>query len=77
LFDVGDTIEAVYFPTDAVVSPVVPLSTGEVVEMAMVGRDGVIDAAAALNGRRSLTRAIVQIGGHSLVCARGRCRRQQ
>ena len=67
LFDVGDTIDAVYFPTDAVVSLVVPLSTGEVVETAMVGRDGVIGAAAALNGRRSLNRAIVQIRGDCLV----------
>ena len=31
LFDVGGTIDAVYFPTDAVVSLVVPLSKGEVV----------------------------------------------
>jgi len=67
LFDVGDTIDAVYFPTDAVVSLVVPLSTGEVVETAMVGRDGVIGAAAALSGRRSLSRAIVQIRGDCLV----------
>lgn len=68
LFDVNDTIEAVYFPTDAAISLVIPLSTGEVVETAMVGRDGVVGAAAALNGRRSLNRAIVQIGGNCLVC---------
>lgn len=68
LFDVNGTIDAVYFPTGAVVSLVIPLSTGEVVETAMVGNDGVIGAAAALNGRRSLNRAIVQIGGHSLAC---------
>src|SRR3569833_839156 len=68
LFDVGDTIDAVYFPTDAVVSLVLPLSTGEVVETAMVGRDGVIGAASALNGRQSLNRAVVQVGGDCLVC---------
>ena len=34
----------------------------------MTGRDGVIGAAAALNGRISLNRAIVQIGGQSLFC---------
>src|SRR5207248_3143304 len=56
------------FPTDAVISLVVPLSTGETVETAMVGRDGVIGASAALNGRVSLNRAIVQIGGHSVRC---------
>lgn len=68
LFDVNDMIDTVYFPIGAVVSLVIPLSTGEVVETAMVGRDGVIGASAALNGRQSLNRAIVQIGGHCLTC---------
>jgi CRP-like cAMP-binding protein len=39
LFDTGDIIDAVYFPTSAVVSLVVGLSTGETVEGAMVGKD--------------------------------------
>jgi CRP-like cAMP-binding protein len=69
LFDIRDPIRDVYFPLDAVVSLVIPLSTGEVVETAMVGRDGVIGAAAALNGRVSLSRAIVQIGGSFMRCA--------
>ena len=69
LFDIRDTIRHVYFPLDAVVSLVVPLSTGEVIETAMVGRDGVTGVAAALNGRVSLNRAIVQIGGGSVRCA--------
>src|SRR5207237_177056 len=68
LFDVRKTVGDVYFPTDAVISLVIPLSTGEMIETAMVGRDGVIGAAAALNGRVSLNRAIVQIGGHCLRC---------
>ena len=34
----------------------------------MTGRDGVVGAAAALNGRVSFNRAIVQISGQSLVC---------
>jgi hypothetical protein len=36
LFDVHDTIDVVYFPPDAVVSLVIPLSRGEVVETAIV-----------------------------------------
>ena len=68
LFEMRDTIRDVYFPVDAVVSLVVPLSTGETVETAMVGRDGVVGAAAALNGRVSLNRAIVQVGGSSFRC---------
>lgn len=71
LFDVRDAVEQIYFPIDAVVSLVIPLSTGEIIETAMVGRDGVVGAAAALNGRPSLNRAIIQIGGQSLACAIG------
>jgi len=68
LFDIRDTVSNVYFPIDAVVSLVIPLSTGETVETAMVGRDGVIGSGAALNGRVSLNQAIVQIGGHAQRC---------
>lgn len=71
LFEIRDLIEEVYFPLDAVVSLVIPLSTGEIVETAMVGRDGVVGGAAALNGRTSQSRAIVQVGGEFLRCAVG------
>jgi CRP-like cAMP-binding protein len=66
LFDIREAVTEVYFPVDAVVSLVLPLATGEIVETAMTGRDGVIGAAATLNGRVSLNRAIVQIAGQSL-----------
>jgi CRP-like cAMP-binding protein len=69
LFDIRDEITDIYFATDAVVSLVIPLSSGEVIETAMVGRDGIIGAAAALNGRVSLNQGIVQIGGFALRCA--------
>jgi hypothetical protein len=41
LSEAGDRIKAVRFPTGAIISLVVGLSTGEMVEAAMVGRDGV------------------------------------
>jgi CRP-like cAMP-binding protein len=68
LYDAGQPIDAVYFPTGAIVSLVVGLSTGEMVEAAMVGRDGVVGVAAALDGRISLSRAIVQLGGSAFKC---------
>src|SRR5882757_4080703 len=68
LFDAGQPIDAVYFPTGAIVSLVVGLSTGEMIEAAMVGRDGVVGAAAALDGKISLSRAIVQLGGDAMQC---------
>ena len=67
LFGTGDAIHAVYFPLTAIVSLVVELSTGEMVEAAMVGRDGVIGGATALDGRISLSRAIVQLSGDAMA----------
>ena len=68
LYEAGDKIDVVYFPTGGVVSIVVALSTGETIEAAMVGKDGVVGASAALNSRLSLSRAIVQLGGETITC---------
>src|SRR3954451_22489304 len=68
LFETGDTVDQVYFPTGAVISLVIGLSTGEMIEAAMVGRDGVVGASSALDGRISLSRAIVQLAGDAMIC---------
>jgi CRP-like cAMP-binding protein len=68
LFEVGDTIRAVYFPVNTVVSLIAVLSTGEMIEAAMVGRDGILGASSALDGKISLSRAIVQLPGEALLC---------
>jgi CRP-like cAMP-binding protein len=68
LVDAGESIDGVYFPVDSIVSLVVGLSTGETVEAAMVGNDGVVGAAAALDGGISLTRGIVQLAGEAMMC---------
>jgi len=69
LFDVRQEMETVFFPFDAVISLVVPLSSGEVVEAAMVGHDGILGAAAVVNGRISLNRAVVQLAGGCSFCS--------
>jgi CRP-like cAMP-binding protein len=68
LFEADQQIRHVYFPTGAVVSLVITLSTGETVEAAMVGSDGVVGASAALDGKISLSRGIIQLGGEMIVC---------
>jgi CRP-like cAMP-binding protein len=68
LFEADQRIRNVYFPTGAVVSLVITLSTGETVEAAMVGRDGVVGASAALDGKVSLSRGIIQLSGEIVVC---------
>src|SRR4051812_41173898 len=68
LYEAGDRIKAVYFPTNAVVSLVVRLATGETTEGAMVGRDGAVGIASALDGKIAMTSAIVQLGGDAITC---------
>jgi CRP-like cAMP-binding protein len=69
LFEAEQEIKHVYFPSGGVVSLVVTLETGETVEAAMVGADGVVGASAALDGRVSLSRGIVQLPGDIIVCS--------
>jgi len=68
LFETGDTVKLVYFPINAVVSLVVTLATGEMTEAAMVGRDGAIGLASALDGKVAMCLAVVQLGGDALIC---------
>jgi CRP-like cAMP-binding protein len=68
LYEAGDLINAVYFLISACVSLVVTLATGEMTETAMVGKDGAIGLASALDGKVAMSRAIVQLGGDAMVC---------
>jgi CRP-like cAMP-binding protein len=56
----GRAVTDVYFPYTGIVSLVVELKEGDMVEAAMVGRDGVVNAASALDGKVALNKAIVQ-----------------
>jgi len=68
LYDPGDSIDKVYFPTSAVISLVVTFASGEMTEGAMVGRDGAVGISSALDGKVAVCRAIVQLGGDAMVC---------
>src|SRR4051794_38084048 len=57
LHEAGDLTKAVYFPITAVISLVVALSTGEMTEAAMVGRDGAVGLASALDSNIAFSRA--------------------
>lgn len=67
LFEAGGVIERIYFPHSGVVSLVVALAGGDVIEAGMIGSDGVVGTPAALDGAVSLNRAIVQIAGAGSV----------
>jgi CRP-like cAMP-binding protein len=63
LFETGDTIKTVYFPLSGVVSVVVDLANGEMIESAMVGRDSLVGGSAAFDNQISLNRVVVQVPG--------------
>ena len=56
--EAGSEIRQVYFPYSGVISLVVELKVGAIIETAMVGRDGVVNAAPALDGKVSLNKGI-------------------
>ena len=67
LVQAGAPLTHVYLPHSGVLSLVVSLSEGQTVEVAMVGRDGVFGAAAALDGRISLTDVVVMLPGTASI----------
>jgi CRP-like cAMP-binding protein len=69
LAEAGGTVRGVYFPHSGVISLVVELKVGEMIETAMVGRDGVLNVSSALDGKVSLNKAIVQLAGFASAIA--------
>lgn len=63
LSDVDDVIEYIYFPDDGLVSFVAVTDEGASVEVAAIGKEGVVGGMDALGDGRSNTRCIVQIPG--------------
>jgi CRP-like cAMP-binding protein len=67
LVEAGGRLTHVYLPQAGAISMMVRLSEGQTIEVAMVGRDSVFGAAAALDGGIALTDAIVLLPGTAAV----------
>jgi CRP-like cAMP-binding protein len=67
LTEAQSSIDHVYLPHAGVISLVVELQDGEMLETAMVGSDGAVGAASALDGKVSLNKAVVQLAGVASV----------
>jgi CRP-like cAMP-binding protein len=63
LQDSGGAIEHVYFPLGGMISLVVRMQSGEMVEVATIGRDAALGTAVAFGSRRAVGTAIVQLPG--------------
>src|SRR5215208_6060669 len=60
-------VSRVYFPHTGVVSLVIEMESGNMIETAMVGRDGAVNATSALDGKVSFQKGIVQVAGAASV----------
>jgi CRP-like cAMP-binding protein len=63
LYESGDTLRHIYFPTDSIVSLLYVLKDGASAEIAVVGNEGAIGVALFMGGETTTNRAIVQSAG--------------
>lgn len=63
LYESGDTLKFVYFPSDCIVSLLYVLEDGSSAEISVVGNEGLIGIALFMGGETTPSRAIVQSGG--------------
>jgi CRP-like cAMP-binding protein len=61
LYRAEDTITHVYFPYTGIVSYLVGVTSGQIVEAGVIGRNSVVGAGAAMDGKIALNEAIVQV----------------
>ena len=66
LYESGDEIQYVYFPTTAIVSMLYIMENGATAEIGIAGNNGLVGYAAFMGGRSTSSRAIVQVAGESL-----------
>ncbi len=63
LYESGDVLQYVYFPTDAIVSLLYVMEDGASAEISVVGNDGLIGIAVFMGGESTPSRALVQSAG--------------
>jgi CRP-like cAMP-binding protein len=63
LYESGDTLRHIYFPTDSIISLLYVMEDGASAEISVVGNDGAIGVALFMGGETTTNRAIVQSAG--------------
>ena len=63
LYESGDTLRHVYFPTDSIVSMLYVMENGSSGEISVVGNDGIVGISLFMGGESTPSRAIVQSAG--------------
>jgi CRP-like cAMP-binding protein len=65
LYESGDTLRHVYFPTTSIVSLLYVMEDGASAEIAVVGNEGILGISLFMGGETTPSRAIVQSAGHA------------
>ena len=65
LYESGDKMSHVYFPTDGIVSILSAMENGACGEIAVTGNEGVVGISLFMGGESTLSRAVVQSAGHA------------
>lgn len=65
LYESGDTLRHVYFPTDSIVSLLYVMENGASAEISVIGNEGLIGIALFMGGESTPSRAIVQSAGYA------------
>jgi len=65
LYESGDELNHVYFPTTSIVSLLYELENGSSAEIAVVGNEGIVGIALFMGGDTMPNRAVVQSAGHA------------
>ena len=66
LYESGDKLDYVYFPTSAIISLLYVMENGATAEIGIVGNDGVLGIALFMGGDTTPNRAVVQSAGDAL-----------
>lgn len=65
LYESGDTLRHVYFPTDSIVSLLYVMENGASAEISVVGNEGLVGIALFMGGESTPSRALVQSAGYA------------
>ena len=63
LYEPGENLRHVYFPTDCIISMLYVMEDGASAEISLVGNDGLVGFAVVMGGESTSSRAIVQSAG--------------
>ena len=76
LYESGEALRYVYFPTDCIVSLLYVMENGSQAEIAVIGNEGIVGLALFMGGETTPNRAVVQSAGHAYRLSSARVKQE-